>query len=122
MTQETKRSLGCQRRAVLLGAVLLLALGPACTADARSDHHHTWRCRPTHSHVVVADKRAEVFEAGETIEGTFHGEYFDGCVYGSVERFELGAAAVIGSSSGVGGTYDYRLGGTVAGYAEGFEN
>jgi len=104
----------------MLAVSISLLTALVSTADARTDHRHIWRCRPHHPNLVAANKRAEIFEVGETEEGVLHPEHFDGCAYGSTHPYSLGLAHVIGSSSGVGGSDGYTLAGATAAYTEDF--
>ncbi len=105
----------CCMRAIfpyLLGILVALAV-MVTPAQARSGHRSVWRCRPGHSHRIVSDLRAEVFEVSSGDEARY-----EGCAYGSTHRYALGAIPD-GSSNGSQGSWQYTLAGTTLAFTEG---
>jgi hypothetical protein len=110
-------------RALIAALFAGLLTAAAALATAGKHHPYVWRCRFHRARLVASDKRAEVYEVGESdTEGDFTAQWFDGCAYGSTHGYRLGGAQTIGSSSGVGGSYDYTLAGATVAYAEYFLN
>jgi hypothetical protein len=101
------------RRSLVWMVTLLIVIVSGGSAEARRHHRKVWVCRPGHSHVVAANKRAEVFE----VNG--YERRFDGCAYGQAHRYVLGQGEY-GSSSGSGGSGDYTLAGTTVAFTEFF--
>lgn len=97
--------------------VLTLLLGtPASAAAAPAP-----RCPPTHDRVVVANKRAVVYEGPVPLgEDGFRpaGKDFYGCTHARGTPYELGAQAGGGSATGTEGIRTFRLGGSFAAFEE----
>jgi hypothetical protein len=118
-----------RRIALLTSVALALALlgaGPVQHAVGRS-HQRRARCLPHHWHVVVANRRAEVFRAeGFFPEGCVpsgNQEYF-GRAYGHSGIWELGfpkpGPNYVGSPSGEGWSERFVLAGTIVAYYDTF--
>jgi hypothetical protein len=102
--------------------MLALLLVTASPSAARTRHAAAPPCPPTKSHVLLADKEAELYTVKERLPHFPEPEpVVRGCARGQKRSYLLGEAEEHGSSYGGGGSSGVRLevlAGTVVAYAE----
>jgi hypothetical protein len=104
------------RRIAISTIPVLALLLAATTSAARVRHTTVTRCSPGHSHVIVADSQAQVYEVKEG-----EGLAVRGCLYGARRSFPLGGPVVCGGGGGgapCGGMEHFTLGGIYVAYEE----
>jgi hypothetical protein len=104
-----------QRNLMVVVSVLAVLLATGSAGAARSDRKASAKCAPGHSRLIVANARAEVFEAPEP-PGPPEGLGVYGCLYGQKLYF-LGTLPY-GSAEGSGGLKHETLAGQVVAYEE----
>jgi hypothetical protein len=100
--------------------ICALVMMAASTASASAKPSTKATCPPRHTHVVVADRQAVVYEGPGRGEGGPQPEAPEiyGCVRPHGRTYALGIPPLYGSPSGSGGTRVYTLGGPVVAFEE----